>query len=112
VIIAPAHPSRIASLLMATYDLTDREQEVARHVLRGAPTTGIARALGISAYTVQEHLKRIFAKTGVRSRRDLVASVFFTHYEPRVRDNERRTAQTRPILGHPLARTEESATDR
>jgi hypothetical protein len=44
-----------------------------------------------------------------RSRRDLVASVFFTHHEPRVRDNEQRTAQTRPILGHPLPRPERSA---
>jgi DNA-binding CsgD family transcriptional regulator len=110
VIIAPGHPSRIASVLMATYDLTRREQEVAHHVLQGAPTSRIARALGISAYTVQEHLKHIFAKTGVRSRRDLVASIFFAHYEPRVRDNEQRTAQTRPLLGHPLARTERSIT--
>jgi DNA-binding CsgD family transcriptional regulator len=101
VIIAPAHPWRIASLLIASYDLTEREEEVARHVLRGAPTSEIARVLGVSAYTVQEHLKRIFAKTGVRTRRDLVASVFFAHYEPRVRDNEQRTAQTRPVLGGP-----------
>jgi DNA-binding CsgD family transcriptional regulator len=108
VIIAPAHPSRIASLLMATYDLTEREQEVARHVLQGTPTTGIARSLGISGYTVQEHLKRIFAKTGARSRRELVASVFFSHYEPRVRNNERRAAQTRPLLGHPVPRADRS----
>jgi DNA-binding CsgD family transcriptional regulator len=106
VIIAPAHPARIASLLVASYDLTEREQEVARHVLRGAPTTEIARELAISPYTVQEHLKRIFAKTGVRTRRDLVASVFFGHYEPRVRDNEQRAAQARPILGDPLVRTD------
>jgi DNA-binding CsgD family transcriptional regulator len=105
VIVAPAHPSRIASLLVASYDLTEREEQVARHVLRGAPTTEIARDLGVSAYTVQEHLKRIFAKTGVRTRRDLVASVFLAHYEPRVRDNEQRTARTRPVLGHPLTRT-------
>jgi len=104
VIIAPAHPARVASLLVATYDLTEREQEVARHVLRGAPTTEIARTLGITAYTVQEHLKRIFTKTGVRTRRDLVATVFFGHYEPRVRDNEQRTVQSRPQLGYPRSR--------
>ena len=32
-------------------------------------------------------MKNIFDKTGVRSRRDLVGKVFFTHYEPGFRDN-------------------------
>lgn len=102
VIVEPAHPERITPLLMSVYGLTEREQEVVRLVLHGNSTTDIASRLFISAHTVQEHLKHIFEKTGVRSRRDLVARMFFNHYEPRVRDNERRAAKGRPIRGGPV----------
>lgn len=73
VIVEPAHPAPISPLLMAAYGLSDREQEVARLVLIGAATGEIASALHISPHTIQQHLKAIFEKTGVRSRRDLVA---------------------------------------
>lgn len=88
IILELAHPARITPLLMSVYGLTEREQEVTRLVLEGNSTSEIAAQLFISPHTVQEHLKHIFEKTGVRSRRDLVGKVSFAHYEPRVRDNE------------------------
>ena len=101
VIVEPAHPAQISPLLMAAYGLTEREQELTRLVLQGYSTTEIAERLVISAHTVQQHLRNIFDKTGVRSRRDLVTKVFFTHYEPRLRDNEHRLAADRPLRGGP-----------
>lgn len=102
VIIEPAHPARIAALLMSAYGLTERERDVTRLVLQGRSTTEIAANLVVSAHTVQEHLKTVFDKTGVRSRRDLVGKVFFSHYEPRVRDNEGRAVSAKPLRGGPV----------
>lgn len=101
VIVEPAHPSRLYPLLMSAYGLTEREKEVTSMVLQGASTSQISAELHVSAQTVQQHLKSIFDKTGVHSRRDLVGKVFFHHYEPRFRDNEKRTAAGRPVRGGP-----------
>jgi len=51
----------------------EREAAVSGFVLRGLSTDDIARVLCISPLTVQQHVKAIFDKTGVRSRRELVA---------------------------------------
>lgn len=104
VIIEPADPARISSLLMSAYGLTEREQDVTRLVLQGNSTAEIATRLSVSAHTVQQHLKSVFDKTGVRSRRDLVGKVFFSYYEPRLRDNEQRALAGRPLRGGPLER--------
>jgi len=102
VIIEPAHPARITSLLMSAYGLTDRERDVTRLVLQGCSTSEIAADMIVSPHTVQQHLKSVFDKTQVRSRRDLVGKVFFSHYEPRLRDNEHRTLVDKPLRGGPV----------
>jgi DNA-binding CsgD family transcriptional regulator len=101
VIVEPAHPARIYPLLMSAYGLTAREQDITRLILQGRSTIDIALELSVSVHTVQEHLKSVFDKTCVRSRRDLVAKIFYAHYEPRFRDNERRTVDHKPVRGQP-----------
>lgn len=101
VIVEPVARARIASVLMAAYGLTHREREITRLVLLGRSTAQIADDLVIAPVTVQQHLKSIFAKTGVHSRRDLVGTVFVDHYDPRVHDNEGRRVAARPSRGGP-----------
>ena len=65
-------------MLLSAHGLTAREADVARLVLRGLSTTAIADNLHISGNTVQDHLKAVFDKTGVRSRRDLIGQFLAT----------------------------------
>jgi DNA-binding CsgD family transcriptional regulator len=76
VTIRPAGRSEVGELLLRTYGLTNRETQVALAVLRHETNQEIASALSISAWTVQDHLKAIFAKTGVRARRELAIKLF------------------------------------
>ena len=84
VILERAQPLEVAPLILQAYDLTEREHAVADLVLRGKATSEIASVLSISALTVQQHLKAVFEKTGVNSRRALVANIFAEHYQPRM----------------------------
>jgi DNA-binding CsgD family transcriptional regulator len=78
VVLEPTEARASAPLMLAAYGLSRREAEVARVVLRGASTRVIADALHISRHTVQDHLKAVFDKVGVRSRRDLVGRLLDT----------------------------------
>ncbi|WP_079312889.1 response regulator transcription factor [Microbispora sp. GKU 823] len=59
--------------MMSSYALTPRERQVCAEVLTGRSTSEIADVLHLSAYTVQDYLKSIFAKVGVRSRNELAS---------------------------------------
>ncbi len=54
-------------------ELTPAERRVAELAASGASTKEIAQALVVSARTVEAHLRRIYAKLGVRSRAQLAA---------------------------------------
>ncbi len=84
VIVSVAREPEVASLLVQVYGLSVREREVTRLVLSGHSTLEMAVALHVTRYTVQDHLKSIFAKIGVRSRRELVAQLFLQQCAPRL----------------------------
>jgi DNA-binding CsgD family transcriptional regulator len=84
VMVHPASQPELAGLIVEAYGLSRREREVTRLVLHGRSTREIADDLHVSAYTVQDHLKAVFAKVGVSSRRELVAQLFLQHYAPRL----------------------------
>jgi DNA-binding CsgD family transcriptional regulator len=82
IVIEPSAPEEIAWLNVASYDLTPREEEVAGLVARGLSTKQMSQHLFISEHTVQNHLRSVFEKTGVHSRRELVKRLFFDGLYP------------------------------
>jgi DNA-binding NarL/FixJ family response regulator len=82
VVVGPAQTEDIAWLTLTAYELSPREEEVGRLVVRGLATSQIAAQLFITEHTVQRHLSNIFEKVGVRSRRDLVKRLFVDQVLP------------------------------
>ncbi len=63
--------SSFSTGLAEQYQLTPREVEVVGEVVKGSSNAEIAENLFISVHTVENHLKRIFRKMGVRNRTEL-----------------------------------------
>ena len=61
-----------------------REQEIAVLIAQGLRDRDIAATLVLSPYTVQDHVRSLFEKTGVSSRQELVAQIFLDDYLPRM----------------------------
>jgi DNA-binding CsgD family transcriptional regulator/GAF domain-containing protein len=89
VIFEVARPVEIAQLIVQAYALSHRESEIVQLVAQGQPTTQIAATFHITSNTVQDHLKAIFDKVGVRSRRELVSQLFAQHYQPHIAADHR-----------------------
>jgi DNA-binding CsgD family transcriptional regulator len=81
VVLEHATPEQVAPLIARANQLSARETEIALLVLRGLSNSEIAAELFISPYTVQDHLKSIFEKVSVRSRRELATEIFEPHYQ-------------------------------
>ena len=60
------------------------EAAMLHHLASGGDTRDLARQMFVSEHTVQDHLKSVFAKTGVQTRGELVATLYVQQYEPRV----------------------------
>jgi DNA-binding CsgD family transcriptional regulator len=81
VVLDRAAPDHVAPLIARANQLTARETQVALLVIHGLSTAEIAAKLFLSPYTIQDHLKSIFEKVGVRSRRALATEIFEPHYQ-------------------------------
>lgn len=76
IIIEPTRPVEIAELVADAYGLTPRERQATRLLAASYSRTEIARLLGLSNHTVDDHIKRVFAKLNVSSRAELTAKLF------------------------------------
>ena len=68
-------PGELTSLILTSHGVTGAQARVVALVLRGYSTKQIVSQLAISQYTVQEHLRAVFDKLGVRSRQELAAAL-------------------------------------
>jgi DNA-binding CsgD family transcriptional regulator len=84
IVIDRAAGAQSTALRLETYGVTAREREVAALLAKGCSNAEIAAALVISPYTVQDHIKSLFEKTGVSGRRELVARIFLDDYLPQL----------------------------
>jgi DNA-binding CsgD family transcriptional regulator len=73
---------RATALRLEAHGVTPREREVAALLARGLSNPEIATTLMLSPFTVQDHIKSLFEKTGVGSRQELVARIFLDDYLP------------------------------
>jgi DNA-binding CsgD family transcriptional regulator len=62
-------------LLCRAYALSRREREVVALLVVGLDTRAVSGRLFISSHTVQDHLKSVFGKVGIHSRRELLATL-------------------------------------
>lgn len=84
--VSRSQPGELAAIVLDAYGLSPREREVTQLVLLGRSGAEIAATLHITQDTVQDHLRKVFDKAGVRSRRDLVGELFLRHYLPQLSD--------------------------
>lgn len=84
VVLQKTSEEQAVRLRLEAFALSPREREVAALIAQGLETAAIAERLFVSPWTVQDHCKAIFEKTGTRSRRELRALVFFQDHLPAI----------------------------
>jgi DNA-binding CsgD family transcriptional regulator len=73
--IRAAGPSEVLDLVARAHALTRRERELVELAANGLSTRQIAARLFISTYTAKDHLKSVFEKMGIHSRRELLGDL-------------------------------------
>ena len=75
VTIRPAAAHDVLDLRLIDYDLTLRQRELVNALLDGSDTKAVSERLFLSPHTVNDHLKAIFDRVGVRTRKELIATL-------------------------------------
>jgi DNA-binding CsgD family transcriptional regulator len=83
VIIDAARSAQVATMLVEAYGLTARQRDVLGRLLLGRSMAQVARELGISEHTANDHRKAIYARLRVTSRAELAARLQAEQYTPR-----------------------------
>lgn len=84
-IVLERSPTQHTTMLrLEAHGVTPREREVAALLAQGLSNDEIATRLVLSPFTVQDHVKNLYDKTGVSSRRELVARIFLDDYMPQI----------------------------
>jgi len=78
VTIEESSTSKRASLFARAFGLSSRERELFGYLVTGSDTRELAHRMFLSEYTVQDHLKSIFAKTATHNRRTLLSRALGT----------------------------------
>ncbi len=69
-----ATPREIFDRRCRVYGLSPREREVVAELTTGLNTRAVSERLFISPHTVQDHLKSVFEKLSIHSRREMLAT--------------------------------------
>ncbi|MEV6292086.1 helix-turn-helix transcriptional regulator [Streptomyces sp. NPDC051896] len=80
--LAPSRPASLAALVLNGYGLSPRERQIAQLVILGRTYAEIATSLHIQEQTVNDHMRKVFAKTGVGNRVELCTEMFTRHHLP------------------------------
>ncbi|MFF4691351.1 LuxR C-terminal-related transcriptional regulator [Streptomyces sp. NPDC001307] len=80
--LTPSRPASLAALVLNGYGLSPRERQIAQLVILGRTYAEIATSLHIQEQTVNDHMRKVFAKTGVGNRVELCTEMFTRHHLP------------------------------
>ncbi|MFG2946512.1 helix-turn-helix transcriptional regulator [Streptomyces adustus] len=84
--LTPSLPVALNALVLNGYGLTPRERQIAQFVILGRAYAEIGDLLGIREQTVNDHMRKVFAKTGVDNRIELCTNLFTRHHLPVLAD--------------------------